>query len=332
MEIGSAVLERVGTGTGTTSAEQSVEGSGLVVREERRQLTRKYRGLIKRFEELKSAPEENTLASLTEGVTEASNLFSKVKGTYEASLDSKVLLLTSELGCQHARNLIIDGQVFDRSTYLRCLQGYLGINPLLSSQTPAQTTEDDDDNRWNKLGALASRCMNRVPTIDFMLGPLNIQNQKRRKITRTKDLGQAKEITKPQTLLQSDISKQEEGTPGSVLHVYNILHKVGPINLFEFIINPYHFGQSVENLFYLSFLIRDGKARISMSGDHPMVQTAQPPSSNDYSKGLQKRQLVMELDSYSWARLIEVFNIKKPIIPDRSPSSTLSNGSSRFSF
>ena len=31
------------------------------------------------------------------------------------------------------------------------------------------------------------------------------------------------------------------------------------MNLFKFIINPHDFGQSVENLFYLSFLIRDGK-------------------------------------------------------------------------
>lgn len=33
----------------------------------------------------------------------------------------------------------------------------------------------------------------------------------------------------------------------------------GNVNLFKFIINPQDFGQSVENLFYLSFLIRDGK-------------------------------------------------------------------------
>lgn len=33
----------------------------------------------------------------------------------------------------------------------------------------------------------------------------------------------------------------------------------GPVNLFKFIVNPNDFGQSVENMFYLSFLIRDGK-------------------------------------------------------------------------
>ena len=32
--------------------------------------------------------------------------------------------------------------------------------------------------------------------------------------------------------------------------------------MFRLIINPESFGQSVENLFYLSFLIRDGKAAL----------------------------------------------------------------------
>lgn len=31
------------------------------------------------------------------------------------------------------------------------------------------------------------------------------------------------------------------------------------INIFKLIVNPNNFAQSVENMFYLSFLIRDGK-------------------------------------------------------------------------
>lgn len=36
----------------------------------------------------------------------------------------------------------------------------------------------------------------------------------------------------------------------------------GRLNLFRVIINPDSFGQSVENLFYLSFLIRDAEVAL----------------------------------------------------------------------
>ena len=41
----------------------------------------------------------------------------------------------------------------------------------------------------------------------------------------------------------------------------------GRVNLFEFVINPEDFAQSVENIFYLSFLIRDGKVAFEYDED-----------------------------------------------------------------
>jgi non-structural maintenance of chromosomes element 4 len=41
----------------------------------------------------------------------------------------------------------------------------------------------------------------------------------------------------------------------------------GPVNLFRFVINPSDFAQSVENMFYLSFLIRDGECALEIEED-----------------------------------------------------------------
>ena len=89
--------------------------------------------------------------------------------------------------------------------------------------------------------------------------------------------------------------------------------------MFRLIINPESFGQSVENLFYLSFLIRDGKAALEFDEktaepvvcEHIWLRVwaddwiydivlSEAPTVTDYSEGLKKRQMVMELDMETW--------------------------------
>jgi len=43
------------------------------------------------------------------------------------------------------------------------------------------------------------------------------------------------------------------------------------INLFKFVVNPEDFAQSVENIFYLSFLIRDGKVALDNKEGEPVI-------------------------------------------------------------
>ncbi|KAF8459730.1 hypothetical protein JB92DRAFT_2779484, partial [Gautieria morchelliformis] len=43
--------------------------------------------------------------------------------------------------------------------------------------------------------------------------------------------------------------------------------QTGPTNFFWFIINPSDFGKTVENLYYVSFLIREGKCAFEFTED-----------------------------------------------------------------
>ncbi len=58
----------------------------------------------------------------------------------------------------------------------------------------------------------------------------------------------------------------------------------GPINLFRFIINPHDFGQTVENMFYLSFLIRDARCAFEQTADgEPTICTRRGGLFDEYN-------------------------------------------------
>lgn len=56
-----------------------------------------------------------------------------------------------------------------------------------------------------------------------------------------------------------------------VVQLMSLLEQSGEVNLFRFVINPNDFAQSVENIFYLSFLIRDGKVALEFRDSEPVI-------------------------------------------------------------
>lgn len=53
--------------------------------------------------------------------------------------------------------------------------------------------------------------------------------------------------------------------------IRQLLEQQGNVNLFKFVINPHDFAQSVENIFHLSFLIRDGECALDVEDGEPMI-------------------------------------------------------------
>jgi hypothetical protein len=155
--------------------------------------------------------------------------------------------------------------------------------------------DDGDMFNWEYLGRFVCMPHNSRPSVPgFLLGPLSLEKRARKVVVRKAALRpNTLEETRPEVLQSADIEKSEnanlttlctqilerlrkvqrdamaavgdketddmtEKETDELLDRYGISRE-GGIALFKFVINPRSFGQTVENMFYVSFLIRDGK-------------------------------------------------------------------------
>ncbi|TDL26111.1 hypothetical protein BD410DRAFT_764462 [Rickenella mellea] len=297
-------------------------------REERREIRKGYRQLQE--DESLQNPNDVGIDRLTEQVQTANVLFKRVKGPQEATLDSAFLLQASGLGAAKARQMKSGSGTFDIDDLVAKLITFMGGRKHADERPENAGSDDeiDDDGdaplEWEKIGRKALAKSRRVPAMDFMLGPLSIEQKKRASVKRAKLEKDKGEERKPQELKEDDIQRSENETTKNVVALQNMLDEIGgSINLFKFVVNPESFGQTVENIFYLSFLIRDGVCALEFNEENePMIFLTERPTDEDYQQGLKKRQMVMEMDQETWKRAIEVFEIKKSHIPTRKAAQT----------
>ncbi|KAL1957707.1 hypothetical protein VTO42DRAFT_5550 [Malbranchea cinnamomea] len=238
------------------------------------------------------------------------------------------------------------------------------------SQGAGDDSDNEDDVlNWDWLGRRACFPYNSRPSLPgFLLGPLSIQKRTRQVTQRRarQERIDPSQAVRPQQLKASDLEKQEtsnltaicteildllkktraererraeeelnqmedvtEDIAMEVMEKHGIADDAG-IPLFRFCINPQSFGQTVENLFYVSFLIKEGSVGVSMDSNdlptlHPSSESVRP--SEAQRKGLQRRQAVFTLDFETWEDLIEAYNITESIIPHRDDEEELQQAS-----
>ncbi|KAJ3902044.1 Nse4 C-terminal-domain-containing protein [Lentinula edodes] len=255
-----------------------------------------------------------------------------VKDTPEVILDSDVVLTISSKSAQLTRQLKFGSGVFDFNEYVSRLVTFMDGRRLeLESVEHISDNEDDPEMveplKWERIGKLALRKTRRIPAVGFMSGPISLEKPR----TRTKSARFKKnkaDERKPQAVTAEDLQRSTNETMRNVITIHAILENTGPTNLFQLIINPVSFAQSVENLFYLSFLIKEGKVGLSLEEDkEPIVHIVLDDDSDQsqtrtYENQSQSRQLVFELDMATWKHAIEVFGISESVIPHREPYQT----------
>ncbi|KAL8835744.1 MAG: hypothetical protein Q9176_006753 [Flavoplaca citrina] len=224
-----------------------------------------------------------------------------------------------------------------------------------SPETPTGFDEGDEFD-WAWLGSRACFPYNlRPPMPSFLLGPLAVQKKIRKQTQRRERLQKRdpRDAVRPEEIKAKDLEQAENSNLSTLCkNIHKLLQdktwegqsalngvveangseaeytteakrhglaENGQMNFFPFVINPKSFGQTVENLFYVSFLIRDGDVEVGQSDDTLPTLIPRERKSRDEQQatGTQKHQAVFHLDYDTWEDLIDAFDIKDSIIPHR---------------
>ncbi|XP_041477818.1 non-structural maintenance of chromosomes element 4 homolog A-like isoform X1 [Lytechinus variegatus] len=291
---------------------------------ERRGLRRDYRELIAETNRESSElvrPESDGLSGLLDRGDE---LFSHVirlanrAPTLEAALDAQFLRTAASLGYQKAKKLHVDNK-FDPKVFVQKLITFMDCRRLGNDI-------EIEEEHWINLGRAATPAFRNATSFQFLLGAF--EREPPRKIQRNKDKN-AEEQAGPTTVAKQVKDKDKtptEVTSEEVEKLVAILRQVcvssdgsyEPISYFDLVINPKSFSQTVENIFHLSFLLKDGHAKVYLDDDDLPVIVPCMPFNEDQGNGrVVKKQVLVSIDMDQWKELIEVFDITEPLIPTR---------------
>lgn len=294
---------------------------------QRRSIRHKYREMINDTKRQREEITHHKSDLLSERLNEANILFKKVKKTREAAMDSRLIYLCAAAGKQQAEALHTNFLTFQPLEFAEKLISYLRTNRI--------DTEEGKGNdhpcsllpeHWVEFGKQFHPLINKSPSFHYMYGSFEIghvQTKEKRKQIKRKDKDAPTKAITPTTV--NSIGDSSETTTEEVEEILKVLKKIyignekEPICYFEFVTDPDSFSHTVENMFHVSFLVKDGVVKIYLDDDNlPVIEPVlqQNRDSLNASTGRQ-HQIIMSFTIKDWKNVVQAFEIKKSLIPRR---------------
>jgi hypothetical protein len=120
-----------------------------------------------------------------------------VRSTSLATMDSTLIVRTSDLAKRKARNVTVGEAGFNIDGFIAKLVSRLGGGHLFRRQHLIERDRFGEMD-WTKLGQLTKGIAHRPPTIGFMHGPLSVEKKERKVTKRQDNANRNADIIRPQ--------------------------------------------------------------------------------------------------------------------------------------
>lgn len=255
---------------------------------------------------------------IKESLVKSSALFSAVKKKLDGTaMDAKALKQITSRGLESSKRINMTSRPFDLPRLIRRLR---------------RSASDDRGRRIkNKdfFRLIRERFVNtylcRAPSLSFFYGTLRPDDlPSKRKITRRVREKFVEAETTRATQKNIEIDVQQDSTPKEVEYIYGQVKeltkdKQEAIDFFRTVVDPNSFTQTVENIFHISFLAKDGWVGLKSDPEKKRAMLTCEESRRVTSPGSQSI-LSFSMDDYR--KWVDAYKIKERAFPARNADKT----------
>ena len=241
-------------------------------------------------------------------------LFTKVAAPQEAVMDALVINHLSRLCRQQSEQMSANIAQFRHEDYAE----------RLVASMRGEGGQQLAKRKWVMLGQQAKLFFKRSPVLTCMYGALDTTppppKEKKAKDPKSRQATKVADLKETTATVLAEAEKSENQTEQMVTHVFRCLvtrfRAMGrrPINYFKFVLDPVSFGTSIENMFHVSFLVKEGKAEISVCKETGLPLITPKSSKNKEEQEEHKNQVVMNINMDDWRRMVEELEIRVTMI------------------
>ncbi|TKW22380.1 hypothetical protein SEVIR_4G224700v4 [Setaria viridis] len=172
---------------------------------------------------------------------------------------------------------------------------------------------------WARVGRAASHVFMNAAGCATMVGPMKTEVKPRRVCIRKKRTARPRGSARPEQLVDPTV-KTKSDTDKNMSAIFNLLRRKKNARLEHLVLNRTSFAQTVENVFALSFLVKDGRVEINVNDEgHHIIYPRNAPAASAVASGeVVYNHFVFRFDFEDWKLMKGVVPEGEELMPHRS--------------